>query len=153
MKNKWNEYIAQLEKTDKELDAFFENSGLPALALKAAAKFVKEWNALKKQTADFDKYISPVDPMEIVFPFKTKELEEMWQRWKEYLSEQHGQLIRTRAEKSALEYMEQITGGDETKAVKFLRYAMANRYRNFFVIEDSDTKKPAKNDAGTGSDF
>lgn len=150
MKQKWEKLWGQMEKTQLEIAVFLENSGLSSLALNKSKAFVKEFDNYQKMAAEFDDYISPADPLEIVFPFKTTEANEMWQRWKDYLSEQHGQLMRTRSEKSALEHITLLSNGDEAKTVKYLRYAMANRYKNFFAIEDKDTRQPPKDDTGSG---
>lgn len=152
MKNKWENLWAQMVKTQFEMQHFLEESGLSTTALCKSKSFVKEFDTYTKMAADFDTYITAADPLEIVFPFKTEEANEMWSRWKDYLNEQHGQLMRTRSEKSALEHLTAISKGDEVKAVKYLRYAMANRYKNFFPIEDKDIKQPPKDDTGSGFD-
>ncbi len=152
MKDKWEQFSNEVEKSNSELNDFLSNAGLNTLILKKAEKFVKQWNNTKKLALEIEKYIMVVDPLEIQFPFKNERLTEMWQRWKDYLSEQHGQLIRTRSEKSAIEHLLELAKGDEEKAVKFLRYAMTNRYKNFFAIEDKDTKQPDKRET-KGSDF
>ena len=152
MKDKWEQFSNEVEKSNSELNDFLSNAGLNTLILKKAEKFVKQWNNTKKLALEIEKYIMVVDPLEIQFPFKNERLTEMWQRWKDYLSEQHGQLIRTRSEKSAIEHLMELAKGDEEKAVKFLRYAMTNRYKNFFAIEDKDTKQPDKRET-KGSDF
>ena len=152
MKEKWEQFSTEVEKSNNELNEFLFNGGLNTLVLKKAEKFVKQWNNTKKLALEIEKYIMVVDPLEIQFPFKNERLTEMWQRWKDYLSEQHGQLIRTRSEKSAIEHLMELAKGDEEKAVKFLRYAMTNRYKNFFAIEDKDTKQPDKRET-KGSDF
>ena len=152
MKDKWEQFSNEVEKSNSELNDFLSNAGLNTLILKKAEKFVKQWNNTKKLALEIEKYIMVVDPLEIQFPFKNERLTEMWQRWKDYLSEQHGQLIRTRSEKSAIEHLLELAKGDEEKAVKFLRYAMTNRYKNFFAIEEKDTKQPDKRET-KGSDF
>ena len=152
MKEKWEQFSNEVEKSNSELNDFLSNAGLNTLVLKKAEKFVKQWNNTKKLALEIEKYIMVVDPLEIQFPFKNERLTEMWQRWKDYLSEQHGQLIRTRSEKSAIEHLMELAKGDEEKAVKFLRYAMTNRYKNFFAIEEKDTKQPDKRET-KGSDF
>ena len=152
MKEKWEQFSTEVEKSNSELNDFLSNAGLNTLVLKKAEKFVKQWNSTKKLALEIEKYILVVDPLEIQFPFKNERLSEMWQRWKDYLSEQHGQLIRTRSEKSAIEHLMELAKGDEEKAVKFLRYAMTNRYKNFFAIEEKETKQPDKRET-KGSDF
>lgn len=152
MKAKWETFCSQLEQSDAELNDLLANGGLNSLSLKKAEKFIKQWNATKNQASEIDKYIMVVDPLEIKFPFKSDKLTEIWQRWKEYLNEQHGQMMRSRSEKSAIEHLMELAKGDEERAVKYLRYAMTNRYKNFFAIEEKDTKQPAKGER-RDSDF
>lgn len=153
MKKKWEEITTQLVKAEKSLQDFLDNGGLSTPAIIKSKDFIKQWELYTAKIKDFETYISPVDPLEIKFPFKSEALTEMWQRWKDYLGEQHGQLVRTRSEKSALEHLMELSKGDEEKAVKFLRYAMTCRYKNFFAIDEKDTKEPAKSETGVGSDF
>lgn len=152
MKAKWETFCSQLEQSDAELNELLSNGGLNSLSLKKAEKFIKQWNTTKSLASEIDKYIMVVDPLEIKFPFKSDKLTEIWERWKEYLNEQHGQLIRSRSEKSAIEHLMEISKGDEERAVKYLRYAMTNRYKNFFAIEEKDTKQPDKRER-KGSSF
>lgn len=154
MKEKWEQIWKQLEKSDDELTAFLENAAISTLAMRKMQKFTAEWDKVKKLATEFDQYITPVEAIEVKVPFRSKYFEDMWQRWKDYLSEQHGQLMRTRSEKSALEHLVDISKSDEERAIAILRYAMANRYKNFFAIDEKDTKQPAKGEsAGQGSDF
>ena len=154
MKITWEKLWKSLDKTEKALSDFLENGGLSSAALSKSKPFIKEWNGLKKQMADFDNFISPVEPIEVKSPFRTEALAEMWKRWKNYLAEQHGQTVGTNSEQSALEQLHEYAKGDEEKAVKFLRYAMTNRYRNFFAIEEKDMKQPAKSEMpGKGSAY
>lgn len=152
MKNKRKLICDQLTEADKEFENFLDKAGISALALKQANAFIKKFNALKKAAADFDTFITPVE-IEIQFPFHTKELTEMWERWKKYLSEQHGEIMRTCSEQSSLEHLNVISKGDEAKAVYFLRYAMSCRYRNFFAVDEKTSTQPAKGDGGSGSAF
>ena len=138
MQEKWNEYWKQLLAVEKELNEFLEDGCLSTIAVGKAKKFLSAWNKQKKLASEMDDYISPVEATQVKIPFKSKAFEEMWTRWKEYLSEQHGQLIRSRSEISALEHLEKISKGNDARAIDFLRYAMANRYRNFFVIDEKD---------------
>lgn len=152
MISKWEEFWKQLESTDKELTEFLENGGLSTLSLTKAKKFIAAWNKQKKMASEIDQYISPIEPAQVEIPFRSSAFFEMWSRWKDYLLEQHGQLIKSRSEISALEHLKKITKGNDELAIECLRYAMANRYRNFFLVEDKDNKMPAMGD-NSGSAF
>ncbi len=154
MKQKWTEICTVLTNADKELTDFIEACGMSAMDLKRMQKFIKVWNDLKKQANDFDKYLLPPEALEPELPFNSEVFLLMWKRWKEYLSEQHGILMRSRSELSSLEHINNISGGDENKAIYFLRYAMTNRYKSFFVLDEKATKEPAKDETqAKKSDF
>lgn len=153
MNEKWKQVTKQLVESDSELSSFLDNGGLSTANLAKIKPFITKFNRFKKLMAEFDNFISPVDPIEVKSPFKTPELADMWTRWKEYLSEQHGDVMRSRSEKSAIELLNEITECDEQKAIHSLRYVMANRYRNFFLVEIKDASKPPVDEVGKGSAF
>ncbi len=154
MKDLFNKYWKALEETGNELQSFLEEGGLSSLSIAKSKKLICAWNKQKKLATELDQFITPVEALEVKIPYASTEFTDMWQRWKDYLSEQWGQLMRSRAEVSALEYLDKISNADEAKAIYILRYAMANRYRNFFAIDEKDAKQPAKEEpAGKGSGY
>lgn len=155
MKQKWAEICDTLKLANNEFEEFIEKSELSAIDVKKIQKFIKAWNALKKLSNDFDSYLTPPEGLQIELPFQSEGFERMWLRWKEYLSEQHGILIRSRSEISALEHLAEISGGDENKSIYYLRYAMTHRYKSFFVVDEKASKEPAKVEASGNkkSDF
>jgi len=153
MIEKWKQVTKQLVDSDNELSSFLESGGLSTANLAKIKAFISKFNRFKKLMAEFDNFISPVDPIDVKSPFQSPELADMWIRWKEYLSEQHGEVMRTRSEKSAIERLNEITECDEQKAIHILRYVMANRYKNFFFVEIKDTSKPPVDEVGKGSAF
>jgi hypothetical protein len=138
----WNKIWEQLTKADQEFSEFLET--LTPVAIKKSAKFIKEWNALKNKLGELDNYIAPVEPIEVELPFEDELFKMAWKTWKEYLQEQHGQLMRSRSEQAALHHLQEISQGNPDKAIKILRYAMACRYKNFFEINENTSKQPPK---------
>ena len=153
MQKKWNDYWKQMATTDDELDALLESGALSTVTISKARKFISAWNKLKKQADELDQFITPVEPIQVTIPFHSPEFAELWKRWKEYLQEQHGEGVRSRAELSALEHLEKLSKNDENKASAILRYAMANRYRNFFAIDEKDNNQPPKEATAKKSDW
>jgi hypothetical protein len=151
MIDKWNEYWKQMELTETELNEFLEGGCLSSIAITKSKRFLAAWNKQKSLAHELDQYITPVQPAEVEIPFESPEFSEMWKRWKEYLLEQHGQLIKSRSEISALEHLKKISRSNDAKAIDYLRFAMANRYRNFFQVDDKDTKQPAQGDKPTSA--
>lgn len=146
MINRWNEYCAQLESSDIKLQDFIETAGLSSLQLKKLQKFTSEWNKTKNLANDFDKFISPVDPIKVESPFDQEDFRYIWKTWKEYLSEQHGILMRSRREQMALDYLAEISENNVDVAINYLRFAMAHGYRKFFIVDDKAKSTPEKID-------
>ncbi len=140
----WNEICNQIEVSDEILNKFIDGAGLSVTQLKKLNKFVCEWNRVKKLADAFDQFISPVDPIKVESPFDQEDFRYIWKTWKEYLQEQHGQLIRSRAEQMSLDYLAEISDCNPDTAIFFLRFAMANRYKNFFKVDKKDIDKPTK---------
>lgn len=150
MITRWNEIIEQLHTSEDKLQEFIELAGLSASQLKKLNKFIAEWNKTKKMAEQFDKFISPVDPIKVESWCDQEDFRYIWKTWKDYLTEQHGKLMRTRMEQMSLDYLAEISESDPDRAISYLRYAMANGYRSFFKIDKKDTEKPAKSDKNGG---
>lgn len=142
MINRWNEFCARMAASDDKLNEFIETAGLSSLQLKKLQKFTCEWNKTKNLAEEFDKFISPVDPIKVESPFDQEDFRYIWKTWKEYLSEQHGILIRSRSEQMALDYLAEISENNVDVAIYFLRYAMAHRYKSFFKVDEKQKSTP-----------
>lgn len=148
----WNNICAQIEIADTKLNEFIDTSGLSASQLKKLQKFTLEWNKTKKLAEDFDQFISPVDPIKVESPFDQQDFRYIWKMWKEYMSEQHGILIRTRREQMSLDYLSDISTNNVDVAIGYLRFAMAHGYRKFFIVTEQAKSTPEKTDKN-GSDY
>lgn len=144
----WEEYWTLLEKANKQLTDY-----LNAPADNKLKKFVDLWNKLTKNAEKIDIHFQPaLLPIEKDLPIAGSEFAEMWTRWKEYLQEQHGRVLRSRAEKSALELLAEWSGKDAESACFILRHAMAGGARNFYLVTKAQSNKPI-NENDTGSSF
>ncbi len=152
MKNQWDKFWEQLEEMNFRLNSFLENSELSPIAMKQVKPVIKEWENLKKSATEIDKFISPTQEAKFKLPFEDEEFVKMWHRWKEYLSEQHGQIVRSRSELSALEHLKNISKNDVQRAVFILRFAMAGRYKNFFEVDEKTANEESKK-SNKQSDF
>ena len=152
MINHWNEICKQIEVSENKLSEFIDSAGLSALQLKKLQKYINEWNKSKKLAEAFDQFIAPLDPIKINSPFDLDDFRYFWKTWKEYMQEQHGQLMRSRMEQMSLDYLAEISESNPDLAISYLRYAMANGYRSFFRVETKDKANPPKSDK-YGSDF
>lgn len=146
MITRWNQFCAQIEATDAKLNEFIETSGLSSLQLKKLQKFTSEWNKTKNLANDFDTFLSPVDPIKVESPFDQEDFRYIWKTWKEYLTEEHGILIRSRREQMSLEYLAEISDNNVDVAINYLRFAMGNGYRKFFIVTQQTKSTPEKVD-------
>lgn len=144
MITRWNEICNQIELSDQVLSKFIEESGQSSLQLKKLNKFITEWNKTKKMAESFDQFISPVDPIAIESPFDQEDFRYIWKTWKDYLLEQHGKLMRSRMEQMSLDHLSDISENNPDNAIFFLRFAMANGYKNFFKVDKKEISKPTK---------
>lgn len=135
MKETWQQVV---DKINDLSQTYEELSGvLPAgqTIIKKQRRFEKSYNNLCKAVNAMDKFIAPVEAIKVNSPFNHKKFKETWEFWKEYLIEQHGIHLRSRSELMAIKHMNEITDGDPDLAIHYLQYAMANRYANFFVVD------------------
>ena len=148
----WNEICQQIELSEKKLNEFIDTAGLSASQLKKLNKYICEWNKMKKLAIEFDKFLTPVDPIKIESPFDQEDFRYIWKVWKEYNSEQHGRLMRSRMEQMSLHYLAEISESNPDLAIGYLRFAMANGYKSFFKVNDHDKTTPPKT-SKNGSDY
>lgn len=129
----WDNIWKQLEASDKELEVFLESGGLTNSMIKKFNGFVKNWNSLKKMMEDFDQFVTPIEPITNILPWETDDFANVWKFWKEYLQEQHGQIMRSRAEKMALAYLEQLADSNEENACKIIEFTCYIRAKSFIL--------------------
>lgn len=131
----WNKICEQIDTTDNVLSEFIETASLSVSQLKKLEKFTREWNKSKKMAEDFDKFITPVEIIEVESPFGEDIFRFAWKMWKEYLSEQHGILMRSRYEQASLKDLEEISEGNVDKAISYIRRSMTGPWRKIYPIE------------------
>lgn len=148
----WNEICKQIESSDCKLSEFIEKGGLSVTQISKLKKFSCEWNKFKKMVNEFDEFLAPVDPIKVESPFDQDDFRYIWKTWKEYMSEQHGKLMRSRMEQMSLDYLAEISESNSDLAISYLRYAMANGYKSFFKVDTKDKANPPKSDKN-GSDY
>ena len=152
MITQWNEICKQIELCESKLAEFIDKAGLSASQLKKLQKFTDEWNKSKKLAASFDQFLSPVDPIAVESPFDQEDFRYIWKTWKEYNTEQHGRLIRSRMEQMSLDYLAELSESNPDVAIGYLRFAMANGYKSFFKVDPKDKSTPPKSNKN-GSDY
>ena len=136
MKEIWNDAWNELECVNKRMNEYLEKSTVNSLKQLTTAI-----NRLNEKCEKFDTYMQPSEPKEIELPFTSKEFADTWNTWKDYLQEQHGQVIRSRSQQSALTILKQYAEDNEETAIFMLHHAMMTRARNFYkVTKETATK-------------
>ncbi len=142
MKQQWDKTYESLVYFKDELETYFSALPQSASLKKMQNKVNSLWKEAIANIREFDKFVSPVSPVEILFPDKNEKFINTWNFYKEYLSEQHGITMRSRMETKALKLLWELAEEDPIKAVEYLNYAMARGYRNFFKPDPNQKNKP-----------
>ena len=133
MQKHWDKLWEKIVETDKQFDDYLQNAGLSASGMKKTKILVKAWNDLKKLAVEFDQFVTPVEPVTNILPWETSQFAGKWKFWKEYLQEQHGQVMRSRSEKMALEYLAMLAEDSEEKACKIIDFSCYLRAKSFIL--------------------
>lgn len=140
MKESWDKLQNDLLNLHTHLEELLEILPLSTAFLKKKNALIKAWKALQKSTVDVDSYITPVKSIKVVSPLlDNPDFKETWKFWKEYLAEQHGIVMRSRAELMSLKRMMDISGNDPAIAIKTLEFVMSRPTdKNFYKIKEDD---------------
>jgi hypothetical protein len=125
----------------------FIKGGLPSMTEKRHKEFVRQWNKMKDRASSLCQQIEKeadtnIEPVEVVLPWNTDSFQEAWQKWKEYLEEQHKKYMKSRMEYAALAYLKKLSEGQEDIAIEYLQFAMANGYPRFFKVTTKNYEQP-----------
>ncbi len=136
-----------LSDANDELNAFI-NGGLPPATEKRFKDFIRKWDLMKEKAGNLCDQIEQqsnqnVEPIEIESPWESEAFKEAWQRWKDYLLEQHNKRMKSRMEYAALIHLKNLTNGKEETAIEYLQFAMANGYPRFFKVTTKNYEQPS----------
>ena len=92
-----------------------------------------------------DKFITPVKSVDVKSKMLDNEpFRETWTMWKEYLNEQHGIFMRSRAELMGLKRMMDISGDNPEKAIFYIEYAMSRLEKAFYKVNEAEEPRHTK---------
>jgi len=138
MREEWDQMGIDVRNLQEAMQELIEILPQSPTFFKAENKVKKTWEKFKKSFNNFDGFISPMKAIEVKEPWNDPEFLSTWKFWKDYLQEQHGVWIRSRAEVMALKKLKELSDNNPTKAVKMLNHAMALRWANLYPIKDED---------------
>ena len=148
MKQSWEAAEKAIVLFQEELEELYTLLPKSVKIHQQLAKLNKSWKKVKLTLNEMDKFITPVKSVDV----KSKMLEnepfrEAWVLWKEYLNEQHGIFMRSRAELMALKRMMDISGDNPEKAIFYLEYAMSRLEKAFYKVNEAEEPKHGKKDS------
>ena len=141
MKKNWEELGQQVQQLQTSIEAIIEVLPQSPAMYKRERALKLSWDKFKKLFNRFDGFVSPVDPISVKPPWDNPEFHAAWNLWKEYLIEQHGVFVRSRSELMSLKLLKEFSENNPEKAIKYLEYAIAGRYQNFFKLNENETTK------------
>ena len=150
MKQTWDKLYESLLLFKDDLQDYISVLPQTKSLRKQQNSVLKLWAESLKNIREFDKFVSPVSPVEILFPDNSQKFINTWNYWKAYLTEQHGIIMRSRFEMQALKLLWDIAEQDPLKATEYLNYAMSRGYRHFFKVDKKQqSQKPKENEKST----
>lgn len=140
----WEDHTMAIENFREILEEVAERLPLTTANNKLKGKMERGWRKVKSTTEGLEKFIVPAKPIPVKTPWDAKEFTEAWRFWKDYLSEQHGFIMKTRMEAMALKDLVKITGNSPEKAIAWIEYASAHGYAKIFAVRE-DPAAPDNN--------
>lgn len=147
MKQQWDKTYESLVLFKDSLEDYISQLPQTNGLRKIQNQVMNLWKESLKNIREFDNFVSPITPVEILFPNKSEKFINTWNYWKEYLTEQHGIVMRSRFELKSLKRLWEIADEDTVKAVEYLNYAMSRGYKAFFKVDPNQkNQKPNKDE-------
>lgn len=146
----WEKLGDEANKFKEQLEALLEMVPQSAKFYAATNNINKHWKRVQHAFSEMDPFITPVKSVEVNNALLAHPaLAQTWELWKEYLVEQHGIHLRSRAEVMGLKRLSEISGGDAAKAARYLEFAMSRTDKNFYAVNDTELPASKTTDAAT----
>ena len=147
MKQSWEKAEESIMLFKQELEELHELLPKSVKIHQKTATLNKAWKKVQIALNEMDKFITPVKSVEVKCNLLYHpQFRESWVLWKEYLNEQHGIFMRSRAELMGLKRMMDISGDNPEKAIYYLEYAISRLEKNFYKVnEQEEAKHTVKN--------
>ena len=142
MKQSWEKAEESIMLFKQELEELHELLPKSVKIHQKTASLNKAWKKVQIALNEMDKFITPVKSVEVKSNLLNHpQFREGWVFWKDYLNEQHGIVMRSRAELMALKRMLDISEDNPDRAIKYLEHAIARIERNFYKVNEQEEAK------------
>ena len=139
MKDHWEKLGTDAHALKERIEELLENAPQSARFYKLTTDLNKAWTKFQKSMNDMDQFIAPVKSVEVKCAMLTDAtFSGAWAMWKDYLNEQHGITMRSRAELAALKRLVEIADNNPATAAGYLEYAMSRVEKNFYKVNKVD---------------
>jgi hypothetical protein len=146
MKDHWENIGNEIHAFKDSLETLLDMLPQSAKIYKQVASLQKSWGKVQRAVNDMDPFITPVKSIEVKSPLLADaDFKATWKFWKEYLGEQHGIAMRSRAELMALKRLIDISEEKPQTAVAYLEFAMSRMDKNFYKVHDMEVLQADKN--------
>lgn len=149
MKESWDSLCDDVQNLKEQLEELLEMVPQSAKFHQKTNAINKVWKRLQKGVNDVDQFITPVKSIKVVSPLlEDGDFKQAWQLWKDYLNEQWGIVMRSRAELMGLKRMADIAEEKPALAIKYLEFAMSRMDRNFYKVNETEMPKDSEKTNG-----
>jgi len=146
MEKEWSEAESSILQFKRELEELADLIPKTNRIHQKISAINKAWRKVQNSLNAMDKFISPVKSIEVNSALLTDSaFRECWTLWKEYLNEQHGITLRSRAEVTSLKRMLEISEDNPKLAISYLEYAMSRLEKYFYKVIDKDNNPKHRN--------
>ncbi len=142
MREKWNLIYSDLGDIQEILEELLGELPQSPHFQRRAARIKRLWSKMQYAIREFDNMVTPIPSLPVKMPFTDEKVRETWVFWKDYLSEQHGITLKSRAEIQSLKRLNELSDSDPHKAVRILEFASSCGYKNFFAVPEGANQKP-----------
>lgn len=146
MKEEWENLLTEMSNLKDELETLLEMVPLSAKFHQKTSSINKIWKRLQRAVNQVDQYITPVKSIKVTSPLLSDpDFKSAWQMWKDYLNEQHGIVMRSRAELMGLKRIAEISEDKPELAIKYLEFAISRPTdKNFYKVNDTEIAQENK---------
>lgn len=148
--SKFGVLVSSMEAFNDELQEYIIKCTTISQRLKMK-KMVEHWKqicvdatGLVEKLEEIKEKKGNVDPVEVKLPFSSDTFAEAWREWKQYLIEQHGIMLSTRAEKRQLYFLDKYAGEKEDKAVQIMYMSESKLYTSLYNYTDKEISGKSK---------
>lgn len=141
MKKQWDDFTEKLKDFRSPLEDMMQELPLSKKYYRMKVKIEKQWKELSRAFEKVDVFINDtIESVPVDSPWASDDFKKTWHRYKEYLKEQHGVIMKSRMEIARLEWLKKNTEDNPELAITWMKYWMARGSEAIYKV-NIDTNK------------